>query len=66
MPNKIVIVGSGFSGSILARKIAEEMDRKVSVIERRNYIGGNAYDEYDEHGILVQKYAGSSQYQIIS
>lgn len=53
---KIIVVGAGFSGSILARKIAEEMDRKVSVIERRNQIGGNAYDEYDEHGILVQKY----------
>lgn len=53
---KIVVVGSGFSGSILARKIAEELDRKVIIVEKRAHIGGNMYDEYDEHGILVQKY----------
>ena len=53
---KIIIVGAGFSGSIIARKIAEELDIKVTVIERRKHIGGNAYDEYDENGILIQKY----------
>ena len=53
---RIIVVGTGFSGSILARKIAEECDRKVEVIEKRSHIGGNMYDEYDEHGILVQKY----------
>ena len=54
--SKIIIVGAGFSGSIIARKIAEELDIKVTVIERRKHIGGNAYDEYDENGILIQKY----------
>ena len=53
---RIIVVGTGFSGSILARKIAEECDRKVEVIEKRPHIGGNMYDEYDEHGILVQQY----------
>lgn len=53
---KIVIIGSGFSGSILARRIAEDCGRKVRVIEKRSHIGGNMYDEYDEYGILVQKY----------
>lgn len=53
---KIIVVGAGFSGSIIARKIAEVMGRRVSVIERRSHIGGNAYDEVDENGILVQKY----------
>lgn len=52
----IIVIGSGFSGSILARRIAEELDRKVLVVESRSHIGGNAYDEVDEHGILVQKY----------
>ena len=52
----IIIVGSGFSGSILARKIAEELDRKVLVVEKRAHIGGNMYDEVDEHGILIQRY----------
>lgn len=57
MNERIIIVGAGFSGSIIARKIAEELGKKVTVVERRNHIGGNAYDEYDEKtGILVQKY----------
>ena len=53
---KIIVVGTGFSGSIFARKIAEECDRKVEVIEKRSHIGGNMYDEYDENGILIQRY----------
>lgn len=52
----IVVVGSGFAGSVLARKIAEEGNQKVLVVEKRNHIAGNAYDEYDKHGILIQKY----------
>lgn len=54
--DKIVVVGTGFSGSILARKIAEELGKEVLVVEKRPHIAGNMYDEYDEHGILVQKY----------
>lgn len=53
---EIIVVGSGFSGSILARKLAEECGRKVKMIEKRPHIGGNMYDEYDENGILIQKY----------
>ena len=51
-----IIVGSGFSGSILARKIVEELDLPVTVLEKRSHIGGNMYDEYDNHGILIQRY----------
>lgn len=52
----IYVVGTGFAGSILARKIAEELDLKVNVIEKRSNIGGNMYDYVDENGILIQKY----------
>ena len=52
----IIVVGAGFSGSIIARRIAEDMNQNVRIIEKRNHIGGNAYDEYDENGILIQKY----------
>lgn len=52
----IVVIGSGFSGSILARKIVEELNQKVLIVEQRSHLGGNAYDEIDEHGILIQKY----------
>lgn len=54
--DKIIVVGSGFSGSILARKIAEELNWEVIILEKRSHIGGNMYDEYDEWGILVQIY----------
>jgi len=52
----ILVVGSGFSGSILARKLAEEQGMKVLLLEQRSHIGGNMYDELDEYGILVQRY----------
>lgn len=51
-----VVIGAGLSGSILARKIAEEKKEKVLVIDRRNHIGGNLFDSVDESGIRVQKY----------
>jgi len=52
----IIVVGTGFSGAVIARGIAEELGYKVRVIERRGHIGGNMYDEVDSNGILVQMY----------
>ena len=67
--SKIIVVGSGFSGSILARKIAEECNKPVLLLEKRSHIGGNMYDEYDEHGILIQKYGphflNTNHYRVI-
>ena len=51
-----LIVGAGFSGCVLAERIATQLGQKVLIVERRDHIGGNAYDYYDEHGILVHKY----------
>lgn len=51
-----LVVGCGLSGSVIARYIAEKLNKKVVILERRNHIGGNMYDYIDEHGILVQKY----------
>lgn len=56
MRRKVIVVGSGFSGAVLARMIAEDLDHEVLVVEKRSHIGGNMYDAVDEHGILVQKY----------
>lgn len=51
-----IVVGTGFAGAIIARRIAEELDKKVLVIEKRNHIGGNMYDYTDDYGIRIQKY----------
>lgn len=51
-----VIIGAGFAGSVFAERIANKLNKKVLIIEKRNHIGGNAYDEYDENGILVHRY----------
>lgn len=52
----IVIIGAGISGATLAERYATELNKKVLVIEKRDHIGGNCYDYYDEAGILVSKY----------
>lgn len=51
-----LIIGSGFAGSVLAERISNELKKDVIVVEKRNHIGGNCYDEYDENGILIHKY----------
>ena len=51
-----LIVGAGFAGSVLAERLASQAGKRVLVVDRRNHIGGNAYDHYDDAGILVHKY----------
>lgn len=51
-----IAVGAGLAGSIIARRLAEDKDKKILVLERRDHIGGNTYDYRDPHGIRVQKY----------
>lgn len=51
-----LIVGAGFAGSVLAERLAAGSEAKVLVIERRNHIGGNAYDHYNDDGILIHRY----------
>ena len=49
------VAGAGFAGAVAARALAEK-GRRVLVLERRDHIGGNAYDCLDEHGVLIHKY----------
>ena len=51
----ILIVGAGFAGAVYARELAEN-GYNVDVIDRRDHIAGNAYDERTTNGILVHKY----------
>jgi UDP-galactopyranose mutase len=52
----VVVVGAGFAGSVLAERLATVGRKRVLVIDRREHIGGNAYDHYDDDGLLVHKY----------
>ncbi len=51
-----LVVGAGFAGSVLAERLARVAGKKVLIVDKRNHIGGNAYDHYDAAGILVHKY----------
>lgn len=51
-----VIIGAGYAGIILAERLASQQNQKVLIIEQRQHIGGNAYDRFDEHGILIHEY----------
>lgn len=51
-----LIVGAGFAGSVLAERLARGSNKKVLICDKRPHIGGNAYDHYNEHGVLVHKY----------
>jgi UDP-galactopyranose mutase len=51
-----LIVGAGFAGSVLAERIASQRHESVLLVDRRGHIGGNAYDCYNEAGILIHRY----------
>jgi UDP-galactopyranose mutase len=51
-----LVVGAGFAGATIAERLAAHAGKKVLICDKRPHIGGNAYDHYDEAGILVHKY----------
>ena len=51
-----LIVGSGFAGSVMAGQLARGFQKKILVVEKRPHIGGNAFDCYNDDGILVHRY----------
>ncbi len=56
MDFKYVVVGAGLAGLTIAERIANVLDEKVLVIEKRNHIAGNIFDSYNEEGILIHNY----------
>src|SRR4051794_32001247 len=50
-----LIVGAGYAGSVLAERLARGSGKQVLLVDRRPHIGGNAYDHYDDAGILFYK-----------
>ncbi|WP_045233705.1 UDP-galactopyranose mutase [Deinococcus pimensis] len=51
-----LVVGAGFAGSVLAERLASVLGARVLVVDRRPHIGGNAFDRYDDAGILIHPY----------
>ena len=50
-----LIVGCGFAGAVLAERLADA-GKKILIVDKRDHIAGNAYDFYNEDGILTHKY----------
>ncbi len=51
-----LIVGAGFAGSVLAERLTSQLGKTCLIVEKRNHIGGNAYDHYDTAGVLLHRY----------
>jgi UDP-galactopyranose mutase len=51
-----LVVGAGFAGSVLAERLASQAGKRVLLVEKRNHIGGNAHDCYDDAGLLIHRY----------
>ncbi len=51
-----LIVGAGFSGLTTAERLATQKGATSLVVDKRPHIGGNAYDRYDDHGVLIHNY----------
>ena len=51
-----LIVGAGFAGTVLAERLASQCGATCLVIDRRDHIGGNAYDKFDAAGVLIHPY----------
>ena len=51
-----IIIGAGFAGAVVAERLASQQGKRVLIIEKRDHIGGNCYDEIDSSGVLVHRY----------
>jgi UDP-galactopyranose mutase len=51
-----LVVGAGFAGATIAERLASCVGKRVLICDKRPHIGGNAYDHYDEAGVLVHRY----------
>jgi len=51
-----LIVGAGFSGLTIAERLTTQQGMTCLIVEKRDHLGGNAYDQYDEAGVLIHTY----------
>ena len=53
---RYIVVGAGFAGSVLAERIASQLNEKVLLIDRKKHIGGHCFDHLDSNGIIRHVY----------
>lgn len=51
-----IIIGAGFAGAVLAERLATQNNQRILVIDKRQHIGGNCYDCFDKHNVLIHQY----------
>lgn len=56
MSYQAIVVGSGFSGAVMAERLASQLGWKVLVLEQRDHIAGNCFDKHDTNGIRIHQY----------
>ena len=49
-------MGAGYTGAIVAERLASQADKKVLLVDRRDHIAGNAYDTRNDDGIMFHQY----------
>tara|TARA_B100001093_G_C26839369_1_gene1019828 strand:- start:853 stop:1266 length:414 start_codon:yes stop_codon:yes gene_type:complete len=52
----LLIVGAGPVGCVIAERAAKIKNWKTLIVEKRDHIAGNCYDEYNSKGVLIHKY----------
>jgi UDP-galactopyranose mutase len=57
MDKRILVVGCGLSGAVIAERLANIKNKKILIIDKRDHIAGNCFDYIDnETDILINKY----------
>lgn len=51
-----IVIGTGLSGCVIAERVANVLKSEVLIVERRDHIGGNAFDYKAKSGVMVHKY----------
>jgi len=51
-----LVVGAGFAGAVVAERMARKFKKRVMIVDKRPHVGGNAFDTYDKHGVLIHQY----------
>jgi UDP-galactopyranose mutase len=55
-PFDYLIVGAGFSGSVLAERLAAGSGKRVLIVDRRPHVGGNAYHIFHTNSDRIFEY----------